>query len=139
VFDRASKLLLRAWDVPNKPGQARIETTRLTLSDHNARTELRGGVSRRLLVGIPNEVARQAARHHAEEPELLEAVENHAVQDFARVLGEATVGLLKARGEHAYLATVTLEGVRATLPPDERVVMVSFLTHLGQVLVGLTI
>jgi hypothetical protein len=133
VFDRAAKLLRRAWDLPSKPGRARIEATRIALSDHNARAELYGPVRRQLWVGIPNEVARKAAHRYAE------TLEDHAVQDFARVLAEATCALLKARGENAYLAGVTLQGVRSTLPPEERVVMVSFLTHLGQVLVGLTI
>jgi hypothetical protein len=139
VFDRAGKLLRRAWDLPSKPGRARIETTRLTLSDRNARADLRGQVSRQLLIGIPNEVARKAARGYADEQQLRDTLEDHAVQDFARVLAEATTTLLKARGESSYLAGVTLQSVRATLPPEQRVVMVSFLTHLGQVLVGLTI
>jgi len=139
VFDRAAKLLRRAWDLPSKPGRVRVETTRLTLSDRNARAELRGRVSRQLLIGVPNEVARKAARGYVDEQHPREAIEDHAVQDFARVLAEATTALLRTLGEDAYLAGVTLQSVRSTLPPEQRVVMVSFLTHLGQVLVGLTI
>jgi hypothetical protein len=139
VFDRAAKLMLRAWDLPSKPGRVRSEERRLTLSDRNARAELRGRVRRELLIGVPDDVARRAGRRYGGAAHFADALEDHAVLDFARVLAEATAELLNARGEHAGLVGVRLESVRATLPPADRVVMVSFLTHLGQVLVGLTI
>jgi hypothetical protein len=139
VFDRAAKLMLRAWDLPSKPGRVRIEARRLTLSDRNARAELRGRVRRELLIGVPDDVACKAGRRYGGAAHFADALEDHAVQDFARILAEATAELLTARGDPTYLAGVKLESVRATLPPADRVVMVSFLTHLGQVLVGLTI
>jgi hypothetical protein len=135
VFDRAAKLLRRAWDLPNKPGRVLIETTRLIFSDRNARARVR----RQLLLGVPNDVAHRAAYSYAGERHLVDVIEDHVVQDFARVLAETVIAVLKVRGEEAHVEDVSLECARATLPPEERVVMVSFLTHLGQVLVGLTI
>jgi hypothetical protein len=144
VFDRAGKLLRRAWDLPNKPGRVRIGTPRLTLSDRNARAQLSGRVERVLLIGLSEDVARKAARVLGGGSTFGDSQEDHALQDFARVLAEAAIALLKERGDHAYLARVyrpesSARDTRASLPPDERVVMVSFLTHLGQVLVGLTV
>jgi hypothetical protein len=139
IFDRAVKLMRRGWDLPCKPGRVRIETSRLTLSDRNARAELRGEVRRDLLIGVPNDVARRAAARHRGEAFLADALEDHVVQDFARVLGEATAELLNARDEQVELRAVVLVDARATLPPEDRIVMVNFLTHLGQVLVGLTL
>jgi hypothetical protein len=139
VFDRAGKLLRRAWDLPNKPGRVRIGSARLVMSDRNARAQLLGRVERELRIGLPDDVARKAARIGSGDDTFGDSVEDHAVQDFARVLAEASVALLMANGDSAYLARVTRLDGRVSLPPGERVVMVSFLTHLGQVLVGLTI
>jgi hypothetical protein len=139
VFDRAGKLLRRAWDLPNKPGRVRIGTTRLVMSDRNARAQLLGRVQRELLIGLPNDVARKAARIDSGGDRFGDAVEDHAVQDFARILAEGSVALLMEGGDSAYLARVTSADGRVSLPPEERVVMVSFLTHLGQVLVGVTL
>jgi hypothetical protein len=139
IFERAGKLLQRVWGLPNKPGRLQIETTRLTLSDKNARARIRSRVLSGVLLGVPNEVARKVSHSYASEMHSGDAAEDHAVQDFARVLAEAALSVLHAQGESAQLLAVDLASVRATLPPEERVVMVRFLTHSGQILVGLTI
>jgi hypothetical protein len=143
LFERAGVLLRRVWNLPNKQGRVHIEAPRLTLSDLNVRARI-ALPARELSLhfGVPNDVARKVVCDCVGELVLGDSAEEDAVQDFTRVLAECAISLLAfhdPQGERALLTDVSLEGARPTLPPNERVVMVSLLTHLGQVLVGLTV
>ncbi len=139
LFDLAQKLLLRAWDVTSKPGLARIERMRLTLSDHNARVELSGTLAATVMVGVPNEVAVKAAKRFSGEDEPDDRDREEAVQEFAKVLCDNLASTLAERGHRVQVEAAATQVSRATLPPEMKVVVVPYLTHLGQVLIGLSV
>jgi hypothetical protein len=143
LFERASVLLRRVWNLPNKQGRVHIEAPRLTLSDLNVRARIE--LPTRALTlhfGVTNEIARKIACTSIGELGLGDSAEEDAVADFTRVLAESALSLLAfhdPQAQRGRVAEVCREGARPTLPPNERIVMVSLLTHLGQVLVGLTV
>jgi hypothetical protein len=139
LFDTAHKLLLRAWELPNKPGAVRIEELRLTLSDRNARITLEGGVDATVMVGVPDAAARKAAKRYSGEAEPSDVSLDAVVLDLAGVLCENIASTLAERGRKAQVGFATLQGARATLPPEVRVAVVPYVTHLGQVLVGVSL
>ncbi len=139
VFDLGHKLLLRAWELPNKPDNVRIEELRLTLSDRNARIDLGGGASGAIMVGVPDAAARKAAKRSAGEAEPSDVSIDAVVLDFASVLCENVASTLAERGRKVQIGFATLLGARATLPPEVRVAVVPYQTHLGQVLIGMSI
>jgi hypothetical protein len=141
LFDLGHKLLLRAWDLPNKPDKVRIEEMRLTLSDRNARVDFHGnGQHGVIMVGVPNDVAWKAAKKFAgdgEEPSETEA--NETVLDFAHLLGQNFCGAMAEHGRTFQLGHTSVLGARATLPPEVKVIVLPYLTHLGQVLIGFSL
>ncbi|HEX2679111.1 MAG TPA: hypothetical protein VHM19_20820, partial [Polyangiales bacterium] len=139
IFDLAHKLLLRAWELPNKADLPRIEESRLTLSDRNARIALSGSTDLLVMVGVPDEAARKAAKRYSGESDPSDVSVDAVVLDFAGVLCENAASTLAERGRKVQIGFATLQGARATLPPEMRVAVVPFLTHLGQVLVGVSL
>ncbi|HEX7481115.1 MAG TPA: hypothetical protein VF331_25145 [Polyangiales bacterium] len=137
LFDLAQKLLLRAWDLTSKPGPGRVEAMRLTLSDRNARVELDGSLPMTVLIGVPNDVIAKLVRHLATSTDPTESDEDQLVLEFGQLLGENLAVALAERGQEVHVSHVTSQGARATLPPEVKVTVVPYLTHGGQVLIGL--
>jgi hypothetical protein len=52
------------------------------------------------------------------------------------VLGENFCSALAERGDQVHVGRVLVQGPRTTLPPSVRVLVVPYLTQLGQVLIG---
>jgi hypothetical protein len=110
---------------------------RLTLSDHNARIELGGTQPLTVMIGVPNDVLYKAAKKVSGEREPTEGDQDQLVLELGQLLGENFAGALAEQGHEVHVAHVTMQGARATLPPDVHVTVVPYLTHDGQVLIGL--
>ncbi len=136
LFELAQKQLLRAWDLASKPGPGRVESMRLTLSDRNARVELDGQLQLTVMLGVPNEVTRKVASKATGGADPTDSDQDNVVLEFAQLLGENLASTLAERGQKVHVSHVTLQGARATLPPDVHVTVLPYLTHEGQVLVG---
>jgi hypothetical protein len=139
LFYLAHKLLRRAWGLENKTDRLRLEQGPIALSDVNARVPLEGSVMATLFVGVPHAIARaQAARFSGEvEPEEHEC--NDIVREFANVLCANLRSVLAEQGRTLSPGETELVDSRISLEPATRSAVVTYLTHEGQVLVGLTL
>lgn len=136
LFYLGHKLLLRAWDMPNKTDRIKIDGDAAALSDRNAIVTLTGSTNLQVVVGVPHSVAEQAARRFTgEEPPSEEAI-NNIVREFTNVLCGNLRSVLAERGLRINASEAKSIDARLSLPPGKRAALVPFLTHLGQVLIG---
>jgi hypothetical protein len=56
LFRLTHHLLVRAWNLTNKPGDLEVVEDTLLLSDHNAGIALSGGISAHFILGVPHTV-----------------------------------------------------------------------------------
>lgn len=139
LFYLTHKLLLRVWGLDNKTDRLRMEAGTFTLSDRNARVFCAGALQSEIIVGVPHAVAEQAARRFAGEDGPLDGDVNGIVRQFANIVAENLVSVLAERGRRVTVEPAHLVDSRSTLPPEQAMAVVPYLTHLGQVLVGLRV
>jgi CheY-specific phosphatase CheX len=138
LFHLAHRLLLRVWNLENKTDRLRIETGMVALSDRNARITISGAVETVVFVCAPHEVARMAARAPYAEEDPPDEEMNRAVREFCRVLCENLASVLAEQGLRVTVGQPQMLMSRASTPPGIKASVVAYLTHRGQVFVGMT-
>lgn len=138
LFHLAHRLLLRVWNLDNKTDRLRVETGMVALSDRNARITISGAVETVVFVCAPHEVARMAASPQYAEVEPTEEDMNRAVREFCRILCENLASVLAEQGLRVTVGEPLMLMSRASTPPGIKASVVAYLTHRGQVFVGMT-
>ena len=133
----SQKLLLRAWGLPNKPHDLRIEHGPILLSDRNVRLPLGGDLNGMLLVGAPYAAAHKAAQPFAGEVEPKEALLQDIVEQFARVLANNLASVMAERGRRIRPGQPETVQSHLELSESTQTLVIPYITQLGQVLIGL--
>ncbi|MFI5306458.1 MAG: hypothetical protein ACHQ53_03835 [Polyangiales bacterium] len=139
LFHLAHKLLLRVCELANKTERLHVMQDVLPLSDHNARLAISGDVRSSVLLGLPHEIAFELARRFSGELPPDEHQVDEIVLDLVSLLCANLQSVLAEQGYRVELGTAELLGTRMSMPPGARVAIVPFVTHRGQVLVGLSL
>ncbi len=139
LFHLAHKLLLRVCDLTSKTERLRVLEDVLPLSDRNARVTMRGELETSLLLGVPEPVARELAARFSGEPGPADAEVDGIVCELANLLCGNLQSVLAERGFRTEIAEARTLGARVSVPPGARIALVPFLTHRGQVLVGMSL
>lgn len=138
LFHLAHRLLHRVWNLENKTDRVRVETGMVALSDVNARITLSGAIETVVFVCAPHEVARMAATSPYAEVDPSDADMGQAVREFCRVLCANLASVLAEQGQRVAVGEPQMLMSRASTPPGIKASVVAFLTHRGQVFVGMT-
>ena len=138
LFHLAHRLLLRVWNLENKTDRLRVETGMVALSDRNARITISGAIETVVFVCVPHEIARAAARPPYSEVEPTDEEMNRAVREFCRVLCANLGSVLAEQGQRVTVGEPSMLMSRASTPPGIKASVVAYLTHRGQVFVGMT-
>jgi CheY-specific phosphatase CheX len=140
LFYLAHKLLLRVCNLVSKPGSVRIaENELLPLSDLNMRVPVRGALSGSLLLGVPQDIATSAAGAFSGEAAPDESATAAIVREMAAILSENLASAMAERGRRLSIDAPRPLDQRMSIPPGMRVAIVPFVTHQGQVLVGVSL
>lgn len=138
LFHIAHKLLRRAWNLDNKTDRVRVASGPITLSDRNARVQLTGAAETQVFVCVPFEIAQEAARALTGELEPVDEDRDRIVREFSNLLCANLQSVLAEQGRRLHLDEAETLSSRVSLADDTQASIVTFLTHRGQVHVGMT-
>lgn len=138
VFHLAHRLLRRVWNLENKTDRLRVETGMIALSDRNAKITISGAVESVVFVCVPYEIARAAAVGPNSEVEPEDEDIDQVVGEFCRVLCANLASVLAEQGQRVTVGEPQKLMSRASTPPGVKATVVAFLTHRGQIFVGMT-
>ena len=139
LFHLAHKLLLRVCDLTSKTERLRVMRDVLPLSDRNARIAISGALNGSILLGVPHAIGHELAARFSGELAPDEAAIDAIVAELARLLCGNLQSVLAEQGVRIELGTPERLAARVSMPPGSRVALVPFVTHRGQVLVGLSL
>ena len=139
LFYLAHKMLLRVCNLVSKPDLVRLADDFVPLSDCNVRVPLKGAVQGAMLLGVPHAIATESAQAFSGEEPPDASAEDAIVHELATILSENLSSALAERGRRLTLGKPEAVEQRMTVPPGTRVALVPFVTHQGQVLVGMSV
>jgi CheY-specific phosphatase CheX len=139
LFHLAHKLLLRVCNVASKTERLRVLDGVMPLSDYNARVRVSGAVNSTVLLCLPQAIASDIASRYSGEVAPTDAEIAQITRELTNLLCDNLRSVLAEQGMRVQMATAELQGTRVSVPPGSRVALVPFLTHRGQVLVGLSL
>jgi CheY-specific phosphatase CheX len=139
LFHLAHKLLLRVCDVASKTERLRVLNGIMPLSDHNARVRVSGAVNSTVLLCLPHAIAIDIAGRYSGEAAPTDVDVAEIVRELANLLCDNLRSVLAEQGMRVQMAKAELQGSRVSVPPGAQVALVPYLTHRGQVLVGLSL
>jgi CheY-specific phosphatase CheX len=137
LFHLAHKLLLRVCDLTSKTERLRVIRDVLPLSDRNARVVLAGAIDSSVLLCVPHAIATDVASRFSGEVAPDEASVDGIVSELANLLCGNLQSVLAEQGIRVQVSEPERVAVRVSMPPGSAVALVPFVTHRGQVLVGL--
>ncbi|MGD8858885.1 MAG: hypothetical protein PVI30_02670 [Myxococcales bacterium] len=135
----ARKMLLRVCNVVGKPEDGRVVQDVVPLSDRNVRVALTGEYDGSLVLGIPRELAVATAGRFTGEREPQEAELDAIAEELGHILSGNLCSVMAERLRRLQSGAPQLLPERISTPPGQRVMVVPFVTPLGQVLVCLTL
>jgi CheY-specific phosphatase CheX len=138
LFHIAHKLLRRAWGLDNKTDRLRVEAGPVTLSDRNACVQITGAAEMQIFVCVPFEIAQEAARELTGELDPVDADRDRIVREFANLLCANLQSILAEQGRRIHIEEAQTLNSRVSLTDDAHASIVTFLTHRGQVHIGMT-
>jgi CheY-specific phosphatase CheX len=139
LFHLAHKLLLRVCDLASKTERVHVMHGVLPLSDCNARVAVTGAFDTSVLFGLPHEIAFELASRFSGELEPADEDVDAIVCELANLLCGNLQSVLAEQGFRVEISAAQLLAARVSVPPGGRVALVPFVTHRGQVLVGLSL
>jgi CheY-specific phosphatase CheX len=139
LFHLAHKLLLRVCDLTSKTERLRVMRDVFSLSDRNARVAISGAVQSSVLLCLPDAIAFDVAARFSGELAPDDDAIDSIVAELANLLCGNLQSLLDGRGTRVEAARAARVAARLSMPPGSCVALVPFLTHRGQVLVGLSL
>jgi CheY-specific phosphatase CheX len=135
----APKLLMRAWGVQCKTDKLRVVDGPAVLSDVNAVVQLSGALSARLIVAAPYAVTEKLIAAADPSSSLDQQDANGLVCELANVLAAHVISLLAEQSRRVFGAKATVIESRISLAPGACLALASYLTHSGQIHVGLLV
>ncbi|MDH5671004.1 MAG: hypothetical protein OEZ06_02585 [Myxococcales bacterium] len=139
VFYLANRLLLRACDLVSKTEPVRVMPSPVPLSDRNAGIEVSGAHQCMLLVGLPHDIAASTAGRFSGELAPDEAAIDGVVLELVHLLADNLRSVLAERGRRLHLSNAQRLRTPLLLQADRAMTIVPFVTHQGQVLVGMSV
>jgi CheY-specific phosphatase CheX len=139
LFHLAHKLLLRVCDLTSKTERLRIIRDVLPLSDRNARVAISGAFQGSVLLCLPQAVAFDVAARFSGEIAPDDDAIDAIVAELANLLCGNLQSVLADQGTRIQLGAAEHLAARVSMPPGSRVALVPFVTHRGQILVGLSL
>ena len=139
LFQLAHKLLLRVCDLGSKTERLRIVTGVLPLSDRNVRMPLSGDVDSAVILSVPDAIAVHLAARFSGELSPSDADIDNVVRELGSLLCRNLESVAAEQGRRLQCGEPERVPARVSLAPGERVALVPFLTHRGQVLVSLAL
>jgi CheY-specific phosphatase CheX len=139
LFRLAHKLLLRVCDLPSKTDRLRVLRDVFPLSDRNARVPISGAVTSAVLLCLPHTIASDIASRYCGELTPTDEALDQTVCGLANLLCDNLRSVLAEQGLRAELGAAEMIGPRISMPPGGGLALVPFITHRGQVLVGLAL
>ncbi len=129
------KLLQRLWDLPNKASEAQAIEDVLRLSDRNVTLSLRGDHTLQVYLGVPHAAAQRAVRVILGNPSPTDGECDDATRDLLTAIAQNLKVTMASEGIAVSVGDVERcdFNIAAT---DKVTLLVPFLTHEGQVIVG---
>jgi CheY-specific phosphatase CheX len=137
LFYLAHKLLLRACDLVSKTEALRIHEGPVSLSERNVRIDVSGAYLGYVVLCVPEEIAEATAARFCGEQEPAEDDIRNVVVELGRLLTANLRSIFAERGQRLVVADPVAIPDQLSLAAGEKLAMVPFLTHQGQVLIGM--